>query len=158
MKQKNGAKVLIMSPDKILLFHRDDIPTIPCPDQWQLVGGGIDDGETPEEALVREAKEEVCFDLINFEFIAKINGYFGEYVWFYVAFIDKDQEKLFVHGDGEGQEIGWFTIEESLKINLTPATRILIEEYVTEIKKIMKTRIITEFKKIIFYTTWRRDR
>ncbi len=58
MKPKNGAKILILSPDKLLLFHRDAIPTIPSPDCWSLVGGGIEEGETPGEALVREVMEE----------------------------------------------------------------------------------------------------
>ena len=63
MKPKAGSAVLIMSPDRILLFHRDNISTISSPDCWQLVGGGIEKGETPKEGLIKEVKEEVCFDL-----------------------------------------------------------------------------------------------
>jgi 8-oxo-dGTP pyrophosphatase MutT (NUDIX family) len=37
---------------QILLIHRRDIPV------WALPGGGIDSGETPEEAICREMWEE----------------------------------------------------------------------------------------------------
>ncbi len=140
MKPKNGAAVLIMSPDKILLFHRDNIPTIPAPDCWQLVGGGIEEGETPEQALVREVKEEVCYDLKNFQFVKKVVGQLGEEKWFYVAFVNKDEENKFKLGPDEGQEIGWFTIEEALKIKLAAGTKILLEKYKEIIIKMMKTK------------------
>jgi 8-oxo-dGTP diphosphatase len=158
MKQKNGAAVLIMSTDKILLFHRDNIPTIPSPDCWQLVGGGIEENETPEQALVREVNEEVSFDLNNFEFIAKIKGQFGENVWFYVAFVNKDQERLFKHGKGEGQEIGWFTIDEALKLKKTKRVTFLLGKYREVIEEMMRTKSVIDVKNIIFDTTWRRDR
>ena len=51
---KSAVFGLILSPDKkqILLIQRRDIPV------WVLPGGGIDPGETPEEAVVREVLEE----------------------------------------------------------------------------------------------------
>ena len=109
MKPKDGAKIIILSPDKILLFHRDNIPTIRSPDCWQLVGGGIEKGETPEQGLIREVKEEVGYDLKEFKLITKTKGSTGEDVWVYVAFVDKDEETEFKHGEGEGQENRNFT-------------------------------------------------
>lgn len=54
-----SASAIICWGDKILLFLRDDIPTIPYPDYWALPGGGIEAGETPLEAVKRELFEEV---------------------------------------------------------------------------------------------------
>ncbi len=129
IKPKNGAKVIIFSQDKILLFHRDDIPTIPFPDCWQLVGGGIEKDETPEQGLLREVKEEASYDLKEYKLINKITGSMGEDVWVYVAFVEKDEEAKFVLGQGEGQEIGWFTIDEALANKLSPGTRITLSNY-----------------------------
>lgn len=141
-KPKDGAKIIILSPDKILLFHRDNIPTIRSPDSWQLVGGGIEEGETPEQGLIREVKEEVSYDLKEFKLITKTKGSTGEDVWVYAAFIDKEEEPKFILGPGEGQEIGWFTIDEALAIKLTPGTRILLSKYRDLIEEMMKTKLV----------------
>ena len=148
MKPKDGAKIIIFSPDKILLFHRDNIPTIRSPDCWQLVGGGIEEGETPEQGLIREVKEEVSYSLKEFKLITKTKGSQGEDVWVYVAFVDKDQESKFIFGPGEGQEIGWFTIEEALTIKLTPGTKILLTEYRELIEEMMRTKSVPNIEKL----------
>jgi len=142
MKPKDGAKILILSPDKILLFHRDNIPTIRSPDCWQLVGGGIEEGETPERGLIREVKEEVSYSLKEFKLITKTIGSQGEDVWVYVTFVDKDEEPKFILGPGEGQEIGWFTIDEALTLKLTPGMKDLLTTYREPIEKMMRTRSV----------------
>lgn len=148
MKPKDGAKIIIFSSDKILLFHRDNIPTIRSPDCWQLVGGGIEEGETPEQRLIREVKEEVSYSLKEFKLITKTKGSQGEDVWVYVAFVDNDKENKFILGPGEGQEIGWFTIEEALTIKLTPGTKILLTEYRELIEEMMRTKSVPNIEKL----------
>lgn len=36
-----------------------------------MFGGGIEKGETPEDALVREIQEELCYDLTSWELVAQ---------------------------------------------------------------------------------------
>jgi len=148
MKPKDGANIIILSPDKILLFHRDDIPTIPSPDCWQLVGGGIEAGETPQQGLIREVKEEVSYDLKEYKLITEAKGSRGNKVWMYVTFVEKNEESKFVLGPGEGQEIGWFTIDEALATKLTPGTRILLSEYRDLVEEMMKTKSIPSIEKL----------
>jgi 8-oxo-dGTP pyrophosphatase MutT (NUDIX family) len=52
--KKNAAIAIIFNTEKnaIVLTKRRDVPV------WVLPGGGIDEGETPELAAVREASEE----------------------------------------------------------------------------------------------------
>jgi 8-oxo-dGTP diphosphatase len=61
---------IIFENDKgeFLLYLRDGKPGIPFPHHWDLIGGHIEEGETPEEALVREVKEELDYDLKEFKF------------------------------------------------------------------------------------------
>lgn len=148
MKPKDGAKIIILSPDKILLFHRDNIPTIRSPDCWQLVGGGIEKGETPEQGLIREVKEEVSYDLKEFKSITRTKGSQGEDVWMYAAFVNKNEEFKFVLGPGEGQGIGWFTIDEALKLKLTPGTQILLLKYRDLFEEMMKTKLVPNIDKL----------
>ncbi|GAB4188959.1 MAG: hypothetical protein Tsb0015_09390 [Simkaniaceae bacterium] len=51
---------------KVLLIKRRDIPV------WVLPGGGVDAGEEPDEAVIREVHEETGYEV-------KINKKLGEY-------------------------------------------------------------------------------
>lgn len=51
--------ILFNRKGELLLLLRDDIPSIGHPNHWNLVGGGIEDGESPEQAAIREAEEEI---------------------------------------------------------------------------------------------------
>ena len=127
---KNGAKAIVLSSDKILLFHRDNIPTIPYPDCWQIVGGGIEENETPEEAAKRELLEEASFVPSNCSYLGKTVGSRGEDVYGFVFFIEKNEEKRFAIGPGEGQEVGFFRLDEALELELTQKTRLFLEKLV----------------------------
>jgi 8-oxo-dGTP diphosphatase len=64
---------IILENDKgeFLLYLRDNKPDIPFPDYWDLIGGHVEEGETPEQALVREVKEELDIDLKEYTFYKK---------------------------------------------------------------------------------------
>jgi 8-oxo-dGTP diphosphatase len=146
MKQ-DGASAVIISGNKILLFHRDDIETIPFPDCWQLPGGGIEDGETPLQGLQRELFEEVTYIPKKLQPVGYFDNMLGK-SYIYIAYVSADEEKQFVHKKDEGQEIGFFTIEESLKINLTPPLRWFVENKRAEIKQIIEEHKIPASEKL----------
>ena len=52
------AIVLDDAHKNILLVKRCDVPV------WVLPGGGVDPGETPEEAVIREVLEETGFNVV----------------------------------------------------------------------------------------------
>lgn len=56
--RREGAFVLVENQGKILL-----VKPVDGKGYWELPGGGVDQGETFQQAAVREAKEETGFDL-----------------------------------------------------------------------------------------------
>jgi 8-oxo-dGTP diphosphatase len=49
--------------NRLLIYLRDDKPEIPFPNHWDFFGGHLEEGETPDEALVREVNEELGVEL-----------------------------------------------------------------------------------------------
>jgi 8-oxo-dGTP pyrophosphatase MutT (NUDIX family) len=56
--ERRAAMLLIVTDGGLLMHHRDDKPGIANPGCWAGFGGAVEDGETVEEALLREVLEE----------------------------------------------------------------------------------------------------
>jgi 8-oxo-dGTP diphosphatase len=67
---KTATAIIPFPEDKVLLIKRN---TIPFKGYWAVPGGRMDPGETVEQTIVREVKEETGLDV---EIVHKI----GEYV------------------------------------------------------------------------------
>jgi 8-oxo-dGTP diphosphatase len=73
-----AAIILENDNGDFLLALRDNKPGIPFPNHWDLIGGHVEEGETPEEALVREFKEELDLDLKEYTFYKKYECLTGD--------------------------------------------------------------------------------
>jgi 8-oxo-dGTP diphosphatase len=62
-KRKGASIVFVNSKRRVLLYLRDNKPGIPYPGCWDLLGGGAEPGESPEDCIKREVLEEIEFDL-----------------------------------------------------------------------------------------------
>lgn len=109
MKPEGTSILLINSKNKVLLMLRDDLPHIPCPNMWDLPGGHVETGETPDACIKRELLEELGFypESIRpfgvYDFPDRL-----EYV--YAARADFDPETIALT---EGQKITWFSLAEA---------------------------------------------
>jgi 8-oxo-dGTP diphosphatase len=64
-----GAFAIIFDEQsRVLLCHRRDL------DAWNLPGGGVETGEFPTEAVIREVKEETTLEAV----IDKLVGVYGK--------------------------------------------------------------------------------
>ena len=55
------AALLILDDGRYVMQRRDVLPNIFYPDHWGCFGGGVNAGEAPELAMVRELEEELQF-------------------------------------------------------------------------------------------------
>ena len=58
-----GSKIALICGDKVLTILRDDKDDIPCPNMWELPGGGREGDESPFECAAREVYEELGIHL-----------------------------------------------------------------------------------------------
>lgn len=97
---------------------------------WQIPGGGWQIGETMEQAVLREAREELG---INVEIIQKIpkvfdsmrNDWRGQ-LNCYLCKMKNPDEKIVLNE--EASEYKWFTFDEIKKLKSFPANNSIIQE------------------------------
>ena len=112
-----GCKIALIYGDKLLAILRDDIPTIPYPNMWELSGGGREGQETPFECVAREVFEELGIHLTEDCLIwAKVYPsmlYEGRHSVFMVGQLSQEQFDNIIFGD-EGQGYQLMNVEEFL--------------------------------------------
>ena len=125
MKRKGTSIIFVNDKKQVLLLLRDDKPDIPYSNMWDIPGGHVDDGETPEQCIVREMKEEMDLDLEEFqllsvmEFIDRV-----EYTFWKKA--NLDIEKINLH---EGQKLKWFTESEVKNTTLAYGFNEIVDDF-----------------------------
>jgi 8-oxo-dGTP diphosphatase len=133
-KDTATATALIFHDGKLLMLLRDDIPTIPSPDTWSLIGGTMEDGETPLETLKREVQEEIGVVPSNITYIGKPDReryrYFAHMT---------DEERLKVKLGNEGQKLEFFEIDELKNIKTNPRMKKWIDNHSDKIKYLANT-------------------
>ena len=100
LKPRSGCFAACISQDRLLITH------MPGYDQPELPGGGIDEGETPFEALLREIYEEAGVR----PDIAQVDPVFEQQVYFYAEDTDQflDYHQRLLHSQGTGDRCGLF--------------------------------------------------
>ncbi|MDD5254288.1 MAG: NUDIX domain-containing protein [Candidatus Nanoarchaeia archaeon] len=101
--------------------------------KYGIPGGHIELGETKEEALKREMKEETGLDIFDIEFIFLQEGIFDKSFWkkrhlIFFDFACKTNSTEVIL-NSEGQEYVWVDIEEALKLPIDSYTKNTIKEY-----------------------------
>ncbi|WP_455166025.1 NUDIX hydrolase [Streptococcus sp.] len=131
-----GCKIALICDGRMLTILRDDKPTIPWPNLWELPGGGREGDETPFECAAREVYEELKIQLSK-----------EDIVWsrIYPSMLDENKNSVFLVGkltqeqfDGivfgdEGQGFKLMTIEEFLALDqVVPQLQERVRDYVEE--------------------------
>ena len=113
---------------EVLLLLRDNKSTIVFPNHWTLIGGKVEESETPEMAAHRELAEETGlkaslsfwkrYDRQHPLFIVDQHIYTGK--------VEVSSESLI---RGEGQAIQFFKPEETQRLKIGYGFKALLDEY-----------------------------
>lgn len=115
MKEIKVVAAIIQKENKILATKRGYGEFI---NMWEFPGGKIESGETKEQALVREIKEELNIEINVDKFAIDIEYQYPNFYLFMSCFMCSIKEgsiELLEHNDGK-----WITKEELNTLNWLP--------------------------------------
>jgi 8-oxo-dGTP pyrophosphatase MutT (NUDIX family) len=118
-----GVRVLLIKDGKALLVRQTYIAG------WFLPGGGIERGETLEEAARREAREEVGAELGTLKLLGIYSNFDGFKSDHNALFLCTDFTRFGPH-DREIAEVRFFSLD-TLPEDLMPGHRRKLQEYQT---------------------------
>lgn len=94
--------------------------------KWEFPGGKVEQGETVAQALHRELQEEIAINILSCTPLLTIHhDYLDKEVLLDVFVVDNFQGEPSAQ---EGQEQGWFTIEQLSEINFPEANIAIVEK------------------------------
>lgn len=129
----SGCKIALVCNGQILTILRDDLPSIPYPNTWDLPGGGREGNETPFECVAREVYEELGLSLKS-ENIIWLKTYPGvvnpkQQSVFMISKISQEEIETIIFGD-EGQGYKLMPIEAFLSDKtIIPQLRKRLSDY-----------------------------
>jgi 8-oxo-dGTP diphosphatase len=124
-KGQGVSAILVNRDGQVLLQQRDNNPAIRYPGHWSLFGGTIEDDESPADAVAREVKEEIDFEMRNF-------GLFREFVQNNkreFAFAGELSAQLGELTLSEGQGMNFFYPSQLKELQIRPDDKDTLEQY-----------------------------
>ena len=110
---RTATAIIVFPQDTILLIKRD---TVPFKGYWALPGGRAEPGETVEQTIIREVKEETGLDVTVVRKIGEYHeqGVQGgvEYDYYPACFLVKVVGGEMKRQQGEIQEIQLFSLDD----------------------------------------------
>eukprot|EP00210_Caulerpa_lentillifera_P001324 g1274.t1 len=137
--KKTGAGFLITSCNEVLLLLRS--ASSGNPNTWGLPGGNMDKDETPIDAALREATEELGKPIPNHVIKAEIRTIRGKnldklFTVFVVEISPTDKVSFQPELNKEHVEFKWYALDAVLGIkNLHPVVEILFKDHSRELNK-----------------------
>ncbi len=125
--------ILYTASGQILLQHRSH-DAFRLPNYWAFFGGGIEEGESPTDALEREVLEELSYHVRNPYFLMEQTVRDEEDMNTKYVFVEQYQDQPLQLG--EGQAMGWFSPDETHALKMIGHDRAIVErmrEYLNQL-------------------------
>lgn len=121
------AAIIILYDDngRVLLQQRTD-DAKKLPGYWAFFGGGIEDKETPKEAVIRECYEELRVSLLNPKLVLEREFMIKKQHGYMYVFVHPIEDKKMIELH-EGQGLGWFFLHEIQHLTMIEHDKEILE-------------------------------
>ena len=119
------SKAVIIRGDKYLLLKRASRSRA-YPDKWDFAGGKHEPGETPEQAVVRETKEETALSINPGKELKKEEYHDKKYDLLFHYFIPTFSGEIRLSDDHS--EYRWISKEDIKDFDLHPSVRMFFRD------------------------------
>ncbi len=119
-------KAVIIKDDQYLVLLRSSDSKF-FPDQWDFPGGKREQKETPQEAVVREVKEETNLDVETTSILSKYTYTEHDTLLDFTVHKVKMLSNL-IKLSKDHSQFTWKTKEELLKMSIAPIVRMFLED------------------------------
>jgi 8-oxo-dGTP pyrophosphatase MutT (NUDIX family) len=122
---------------KILLQRRDS-KTTRNPEHWGFFGGNIEAGESPRDALVREAREELGLENVSFKFFGRYDIREGDALHEKFLFVAQLKESLddLRKRQKEGSDLGVFAWDDLRELKIPKGDWVLHRDLFGKSRKV----------------------
>lgn len=126
---KNSVLCYIEKNEKYLMLYRNKKKNDANGGKWIGVGGKIEENESPDEALIREVKEETGLTLTSYRFRGIVtfvsDTWEGEYMYLYTA--DEFEGELIECDEGE---LSWIDKKAVLDLPTWEGDRVFLTKLI----------------------------
>ena len=116
----------IEKENKYLMLHRISKKKDGNKDKWIGVGGHFEKGESPEECLLREVKEETGLELTSYQFRGIVTFISDEWPDEYMCLYTADRYMGDIENCDEG-ELVWVEKEKIMDLNIWEGDKIFLK-------------------------------
>ncbi|MDO8436043.1 MAG: NUDIX domain-containing protein [bacterium] len=126
-----GAGIILIANNGMILLQYRDKDNRWNQDSWSEFGGQIEEGETPEETVKRELKEELGVELVDLKFFKKYEfqrkkGIYEQFV--FTASLNYPLERL-KKQQKEGNNLALFAYEKIKNLKMADYTKEILEDF-----------------------------
>ena len=133
------ARAITFIDEKILLIERYKREGEELLHYYTIPGGGVEIGETNEEAAIRETKEETCCDIKIIKYLTKEDYPNGRCYWFYGKYLSGTPtiggEEALYNNPNNSYQVVLIDFKDLDRINILGMGKELIKKCIEDYKK-----------------------
>lgn len=151
---KNTTLCYIKQNDKYLMLHRTKKSDDPNEGKWIGIGGHIEEGESPEECVVREVREETGLILKEFRYRALITFTSDLYETEYMHLFTADKIEGAITDNCEEGELEWIESDKVMELPMWEGDKLFLPCIMDESNGFFSMKLVYEGDRLVKHTLY----